>query len=118
MYKSFKITFNYFSFSVQNLAFSTSPIACRGGRSKVDPVAAAQKAAKRKTRLEKAWKKLQKKQRMVKPSPEMKPTQQLLKEVPDRKREVKITEEMEDERIWLLKDWTRYQGARHLEELK
>ena len=49
---------------------------------------------------------------------QMKPTQQLLKEVPDRKREVKITEEMEDERIWLLKDWTRYQGARHLEELK
>ena len=100
------------------MTFSTSPIACRGGRSKVDPVVAAQKAAKRKTRLEKAWKKLQKKERMIKPSPEMKPTQQLLKEVTDRKREVNITEDMDDERIWLLKDWTRYQGARHQEELK
>ena len=100
------------------MAFSTSTVACRGGRAKLDPVAAAAKAAKRKKRLEKAWKKLQKKERMIKPSPEMKPTPQLLKEVADRKREVNITEDMEDERVWLLKDWARYQGARHMKDLK
>jgi SepF-like predicted cell division protein (DUF552 family) len=91
-------------------------------KTKVDPIALRRKEEKRKLRLKKALKKMEKKERLPKPfsGDTVQPSQKMVKESEIRTREdlEPISEEIEDERIDIIKEYSRYCFRRNKKEIR
>ena len=86
-------------------------------KKKADPGQLKAKEEKRKRKLAKALKKMEKKDRQPKPLIECEVPLHLHKEAGERKREFVVNQDEEEERIHLMKDWSRFTLTRHRNEI-
>jgi len=82
-----------------------------------DPGQLKAKEEKRRRKLAKALRKMEKKDRQAKPLSECEVPLTLHKEAKERTREMMVTEEVMEERIHLMKEWSRFAYIRHRNEL-
>ena len=89
-------------------------------RRKVDPALVRAREERRVRRINKALRKMGKKDRVLKPLLETEVRPQLRQQVKDRARgeAVRVDQEEEERRALLFKEWNRFCGRRHRQELR